>query len=225
MTICEGLEDLALPYIRNPNVVAIPNGTTIPDRTSKPGCNGSRLEILSIGRLVLRKGFQDIIRAVDWVKKQGRDDFHLRIIGYGTMEADIRRELERCDVQNNISMLGRVEYSALADYYLSSDCYLFYGGREGSSLAMIEAVSYGLPILASDHPGNRAYVENEKSGYLVSHRDPEALGRAILNLLEHREQLAAMGARSRAIAESFSWANIAQRYDAFFSQVLAQKGS
>ena len=219
VVICEGLEDLALPHIKNPRVTAIPNGTVIPERLAQPGENGPKLQLLSIGRLVLRKGFDDIIRALGLVKKQ-RDDFHLRIVGYGSKEEEIRRVLEDHDVHDHVSMLGRVEYAQLCDYYLGSDCYLFYGDREGSSLAMIEAVSYGLPIVASDHPGNRAYVAQSESGYLVEHKNPQQLSRAILDLLEHRERLPAMGKRSRAIAESFSWANVAQRYDAFFRGVL-----
>ena len=120
------------------------------------------------------KGFDEIIRALSIVKKQ-RDDFHLRIIGYGTKEEAIRHVLEEHDLNHNISILGRVEYTELASYYLSSDCYLFYGDREGSSLAMIEAVSYGLPLIATDHPGNRSYIADGESGYLVEHRNPERL--------------------------------------------------
>jgi phosphatidylinositol alpha-1,6-mannosyltransferase len=219
VVICEGLEDLAMPHIRNPRVTAIPNGTVIPEKLANPGRNGPKLEILSIGRLVLRKGFDEIIRALSIVKKK-RGDFHLRIVGYGTQEEAIRRVLDEHGIGDNVSMLGRVEYAELADYYLGSDCYLFYGDREGSSLAMVEAVSYGLPLIASDHPGNRAYIADGESGLLVEHKNPEKLSRAILDLLEHRERLPAMGAKSRAIAASFSWANVAKRYDAFFRRVL-----
>jgi len=219
VVICEGLEDLALPHIRNPRVTAIPNGTVIPETVARPGQNGPRLEMLSIGRLVLRKGFDEIIRALSLVKKR-RSDFHLRIVGYGKKEDEIRRVLEEHGIHDNVSMLGRVEYEELAAYYLSSDCYLFYGDREGSSLAMIEAVSYGLPLIASDHPGNRAYIKHGESGLLVEHRNPEKLSRAVLDLLEHRDRLPAMGRASRAIAESYSWSNVARRYDEFFRSVL-----
>src|SRR6185369_6626868 len=98
------------------------------------------------------------------------------------------------------------------------------GDREGSSLAMIEAAAYGLPVIASDHPGNRTYVEHGKSGFLVPHPDPKALGRAIRHLVEHRSELAAMGQASRAVAERYSWAAIAARYDAFFQRVMARSG-
>ena len=131
--------------------------------------------------------------------------------------------LEEHRIAENVEFVGRVEYSALGRYYLDSDAYLFYGDREGSSLAMIEAAAFGLPLIASDHPGNRTYVEHGQSGFLVEHKNPGALADAIVHLLEHRAELPAMGQRSRAIAERYSWQRIAERYDAFFQKVLNEQ--
>lgn len=219
LVILDGLQDLALPHVSHGRHVVIPNGTTLPDRTALPGTHGDRLELLSIGRLVLRKGFGEILEALGRVRKQ-RSDFRLRIVGYGRAEDEIRRVLEAHEIADNVEFVGRVEYSALPSYYLGADAYLFYGAREGSSLAMIEAAAYGLPLIASDHPGNRTYVEHGQSGFLVEHQNPGALADAILHLLEHRDALPAMGRRSRLIAERYSWQRIAERYDAYFRQVL-----
>jgi glycosyltransferase involved in cell wall biosynthesis len=220
VVVLEGLEDLAMPHIHHDRVVTIPNGATLPPVSARPGENGPRLELLSIGRLVLRKGFHEIIAALGIVK-QKRDDFRLRIVGYGRAEDDIRSVLRTHGVEDHVVFLGRVEYKEIAPYYLASDGYLFYGAREGSSLAMIEAAAYGLPLIASDHPGNRTFVENGESGFLVEHRNPEALAGAILHLLEHKDRLAAMGKRSREIAEGYTWAKIAERYDHVLRRAIA----
>jgi glycosyltransferase involved in cell wall biosynthesis len=220
VVILEGLEDLALPHVKHQRHMIIQNGATIPSESARPGSRDGRLELLSIGRLVLRKGFREIIEALAQVRRQ-RSDFHLRIVGYGRGESEIRSVLDAHELSDNVTLLGRVEYSKLGSCYLSSDAYLFYGDREGSSLAMIEAAAYGLPIVASDHPGNRTFVEQGVSGYLVPHGKPEALAEAILQLLEHRAALGDMGRRSREIAERYSWTNIARRYEEFFRRVLA----
>jgi glycosyltransferase involved in cell wall biosynthesis len=222
VVICEGLEDIAGPLIDNPFVTAIPNGTVIPDALARPGRNGDVLQLLSIGRLVLRKGFQDIIAALGIVKKERRD-FHLSIVGYGKAEDEIMRVLQEHDVTDHITFLGRVEYKDLGAHYLGADAYLFYGDREGSSLAMVEAAAYGLPVLASDHPGNQAYIDHGKSGYLVPHGDPKALADVVLDLLRHKDRLPELGRRSREIGESFSWTRVAERYDAFFRRVMAAR--
>jgi glycosyltransferase involved in cell wall biosynthesis len=118
-------------------------------------------------------------------------------------------------------LVGRVEYAALADYYLGSDCYIFYGGREGSSVAMMEALAYGLPILASDHLENATFVKPDQNGYLVEHPNPEALSRAMIKILDAKDRLPEMGRRSRAVAEHYSWAHAAHLYHVFFEQVLS----
>jgi glycosyltransferase involved in cell wall biosynthesis len=217
--VCEGLEDVVEPYLDHRHFTAIPNGTVLPVEVANPNQNGSTLQLLSIGRLVLRKGFHEIVKALKIVKRE-REDFHLRIIGYGRAEDEIRRVLEEQSLSRNVSLVGRVEYQELGECYLGSDAYLFYGDREGSSLAMVEAAAYGLPIIASDHPGNRTYVKNAESGFLVEYGNPDALARAVLYMLEHRDALPDMGRNSRAIAEAYSWANVAAYYDDFLRDAL-----
>jgi glycosyltransferase involved in cell wall biosynthesis len=219
VVVCEGLEDLVEPYLNHRRFTAIPNGTLLPTAEAHPNENGAVLQLLSVGRLVLRKGFQEIIKALGIVRRE-RDDFHLRIVGYGEAEDEIRRVLEEHSVSANVSLLGRVEYQQLGEYFLCSDAYLFYGDREGSSLAMIEAGAYGLPIIASDHPGNRTYVKNGESGFLVEYKNPEALARAVLFMLEHRETLPRMGRTSREIAMTYSWSNVSVLYDDFLRNYL-----
>jgi glycosyltransferase involved in cell wall biosynthesis len=176
-----------------------------------------RLEILSIGRIVLRKGFQQILEALALLAAQ-RQDFHLTIVGYGTHEEELREALRSRGLEPFITLVGRVEYAKLKVYYLQSDCYLFYGAREGSSLAMIEALSYGLPIVASDDPGTRAYVVPGENGDLVEHLRPDKLAAALQRLLDNRADIPRLGERSREIAMQYSWANIARRYDRFFHE-------
>ncbi len=223
VVVLDGLQDLALPHVQHERTTIIPNGATLPERAAQPGSHGSTLELLSIGRLVLRKGFGEILEALGLVREK-RSDFRLKIVGYGRAEDEIRRVLDAHRIADNVEFVGRVEYSKLAPYYLGADAYLFYGDREGSSLAMIEAAAYGLPLVVSDHPGNRTYVEHGRSGLLVEHKNPRALADAILHLLENRGALEQMGAESRAIAERYTWQRIAERYDAFFREILSRRG-
>jgi len=217
--ICEGLEDVAGPMISNTHLGVIANGTDLPTQISSPGERDGKLQFLSIGRLVLRKGFMDVIKALAEVKKQ-RSDFLLTIIGYGVEADRLQQYLEQYDMCGNIVLAGRVEYDELVKYYLNSDCYIFYGDMEGSSLAMVEALAYGLPIIASDHPGNRSYIKQGDNGLLVEHKNYLALADAISEVLEKRGELPAWGARSRHIASHYSWSNIAKQYKKFFDSAI-----
>jgi glycosyltransferase involved in cell wall biosynthesis len=201
-------------------VVSIPNGAALPERVAAPGSRPGDLKLLSIGRLVFRKGFQEIIQALDLVKQE-RSDFQLDIVGYGRDEAAIRAALDASTVRDHVNLRGRVEYERLSECYLGADAYLFYGRREGSSLAMIDAAAYGLPIVASDHPGNRTFVRHGENGFLVEHGNHRALADGVLELLRNRERIAEFGRKSRALAEEYSWSRIAERYDEFFRKTLA----
>jgi glycosyltransferase involved in cell wall biosynthesis len=219
VVLLEGIEDLARPHIHHDRVTLIPNGASLPDRVAEPGARPGPLQLLSIGRLVFRKGFQDIIQALDLVRQE-RSDFRLNIVGYGRDEAAIRDALAKSTVGDLVTFVGRVEYARLSENYLAADAYLFYGRREGSSLAMIDAAAYGLPIVASDHPGNRSYVRQNENGLLVEQGNHRALAQAILELLRRRDELPAFGRKSRELAEGYSWPRIAERYDAFFRQSI-----
>jgi glycogen(starch) synthase len=222
VVLLEGIEDLARPHIRHDRVTSIPNGCSIPTRVATPGSRTEHVNLLSIGRLVFRKGFQDIIAALDLVKKE-RADFRLSIVGYGRDEAAIREALARSTVGDHVVLCGRVEFEKLSEYYLDADAYLFYGKREGSSLAMIDAAAYGLPIIASDHPGNRTFVRHGENGLLVEHGNHQALADAVLELLSRRDELPRLGRASRAIAEGYSWQRIAERYEAVFKRAIDWK--
>jgi len=93
VVVLDGLEDLALPHIRHARVTTIPNGTSIPAERAHPNQNGPKLQLLSVGRLVLRKGFHTILQALALVRKS-RTDFHLSILGYGRAEEEIRKVLK-----------------------------------------------------------------------------------------------------------------------------------
>jgi len=217
--ICDGLQDIVQPLINNSNSVVIPNGTSIQTFFAKPGSSSDVIQFLTIGRLVGRKGFVEIIRALSMVKKQ-TTNFHLTIVGYGTYEKEIQKILEEYDLHNHVTLAGRVEYEKLIDYYLHADCYLFYGDREGSSLAMIEALSYGLPIIATDHPGNTTYVKNGINGLLVEHDSIRKLSEAIVEVINNKSRLPCWGEKSKEIAGRYSWDTIAAQYHKVFSSVI-----
>jgi glycosyltransferase involved in cell wall biosynthesis len=219
VAILDGLQDLAGPLINNNVTAVIPNGATIPSLRASPGTSGGKIRFLSIGRLVLRKGFGDILKAFSKVKERGLD-FELSIVGYGGQDKVLEQLLRDYDISDNVRLVGRVEYDQLKDFYLNADCYIFYGKREGSSLAMIEAIAYGLPVIATKHPGNSTFVESGANGFLVDENDIDALSAAFCRTIEKGSELRDWGTRSREIAATYSWTEIAKKYDELFKRAM-----
>ena len=72
--------------------------------------------------------------------------------------------------------------------------------REGLSKVLIEAAAAGLPLVATDIPGNRSIVQDGVNGLLVPMKDPESLAKALQELIEDPERCQTMGQASRRIA-------------------------
>lgn len=219
VALLEGLDEVALPFLRNVDFYKVQSGINIPKKMSKPGSNKlKKLRILSIGRLTKRKGFDLIIKACKIVIEKN-DNFHLMIAGYGKEEESLRSLVNKLDLGRNVTLTGRVEYFDLPELYLNSDCYVFFGDVEGQSLAMMDALAYGLPIVCSKHPGNTIFIENGVNGFSVDYPNVKKLSEKILFLMNNYSLLKKMGGKSRSIAKNHSWRNVALTYKRIINKI------
>jgi glycosyltransferase involved in cell wall biosynthesis len=161
--------------------------------------------VLAVGRLVAQKAFSDLLCAFAALPASGRTP-QLRIAGRGHLERALAHEIAERGLADRVALLGvRSDVARLmgaADVYVSSSHW------EGMPVAMLEAMSSGLPVVATD-VGDVARVLGEECGVLVPARDPAALARALDELLgdpARRERLGAAGrirARSHFGAEAW----------------------
>jgi len=134
-----------------------------------------------------------------------RPELRLVMLGAGSQAGLLRRILK--DVEATPGGLprvlypGQVSYADLPRYYRSAGLYLSASRSDGSSISLLEALACGLPALVSDIPGNREWVTHGENGWLFSTGDVAALTQGILNAVEQRRQLAALGRNARRIAE------------------------
>jgi glycosyltransferase involved in cell wall biosynthesis len=96
---------------------------------------------------------------------------------------------------------GQVSYAELPQFYRSADLYVAATRSDGTSISLLEAMACGCPVLVSDIPGNREWVEEGVNGWLFPEGNAEALAQGILRAIEVRKQLPRMGEAARQIAE------------------------
>jgi len=96
---------------------------------------------------------------------------------------------------------GLVGFNDLPRYYRSADLYISASHSDGSSISLLEAMACGRPVLVSDIPGNREWVQPGVNGWLFPDGDADALAEAILHALDQRSRLPEMGIQARQIAE------------------------
>jgi glycosyltransferase involved in cell wall biosynthesis len=150
--------------------------------------NDNNFVILSVSRLVKRKGIEYLIEAVSKIPDP---KVQLMIVGGGPEQENLKKVAERLKVNDRVTFTGRV--SSLTPYYQKADVVALVsyiveeeGDFEGLGLVLLEAQSHGKPVIGTESGGIPETFENERTGILVPERDAEAIRRAIVKLRNHK---------------------------------------
>ncbi|MEO1528947.1 MAG: glycosyltransferase [Planctomycetota bacterium] len=188
----------------------IPNG--IPERVESPvdrvvafdrlQVSTDRKLILAVGRLWPQKRYRDLIWAAELLAT-ARQDTTLIIIGDGPQKAELLRFRDDVTTPLHVGFVGpREDVSELLPH---ADLFWIGSEYEGQSNAVIEAMQAGVPVIASEIPGNRDLVRDDETGRLVPLGDRAAFARESIDLLEHPEAASRLAeAAKMRIATEFS---------------------
>jgi len=153
--------------------------------------------ILSVGRLVERKGHILVLRAFQKILKLD-PSIRLSIVGDGPEYPKIIDYIERNSLGENVRVHRNVSDDFLRAQYREHQIFILAnlmldnGDCEGAPNVLIEAAAYGLPSIAGEEGGTSDVVEHEKSGYLLDPRDIDNLAEVIYDLLSDEEKLKKM---------------------------------
>jgi colanic acid/amylovoran biosynthesis glycosyltransferase len=171
----------------------------------KPKPRG-KLRLLTIARLVEKKGVEYGIRAVTKVLKS-HPDIEYKIAGDGHLRNSLQKLIEELKVFDNIELLGWqnqeqiIEALREADILLAPSVTSQSGDREGIPGAIVEALAWGLPVLSTRHSGIPEVIQDGESGFLVPERNTDALAEKLEYLIEHPELWPEMGRKGRKYVE------------------------
>ena len=173
---------------------------------SKPN---AQARLLSIGRLVEKKGFEYGIRGVARILRRF-PDIRYDIVGDGPERPKLERLIVELGIANNVRLLGwqaREEVLRLLErthMFLAPSVTSRTGDQEGIPLVLHEAMASGLPVVSTYHTGIPELVDDGESGFLVPERDAEALANRLTHLIEHRAIWREMGRKGRKRIEEFN---------------------
>lgn len=157
------------------------------------------VRLLFVGQCVARKGLNDIARAMDVLKGS---NIRLTIAGAYDRDAPYMRSL----LENpNVEVLGLVDRKQVAELCMKSDVFVFPSCTEGMSLACLEAMGSGLPIICTFNSGVNDLVVEGETGFFVTPGDWHDLLEKIKMLSSDRRLLADMGMNAYNRALDFSW--------------------
>jgi L-malate glycosyltransferase len=210
-----GLRELALKSAPDQKIETVFNGVDtekfVP--ATKPK-NNDRIVLFSTGRLIQRKGYQYLIEALSC-----RNEFELWLAGDGNMRDQLAKQATDAGV--DVKFLGRLGRSAVIERLQKADLFVLPSLNEGMSNSILEAISCGLAVVATDVGGSAELVAEHSNGFLVNKASSESLLEALEHYSANRDLIASHGLASRKRAEQMSWAKMANQYLEIYSRIIA----
>lgn len=158
--------------------------------------------LLSVGRLVEKKGFPDLLKACGILRERGVR-FLCKIIGEGPDRSALEEEIRRLQLQDTVQLEGAMTHKHLLQYYRQATLFVLpclvtaAGDRDGIPNVILEAMAAQLPIVSTTISGIPEAVTDGVNGVLVEERNPAALANALQELLENPEKVRDMGRAGR----------------------------
>lgn len=173
--------------------------------------------LLTVGRLVPRKGVDTVLRALPRVLRV-QPDVEYRIVGSGPDRPRLITLARELQIGSSVKFMGNVPDEHLPALYRNAHVYVMPAREErqsasieGFGIVYLEASACGLPVIAGRSGGAVEAVLHGKTGYLVDPHAPDALADTLIHLLQDHELRARLGARGRQwIEEEMNWDRAAQ---------------
>lgn len=151
-----------------------------------------KLNIVSVGRLTWKKGYEFALRAMTILKQKGIP-FSYKIIGAGTHKQAIQFAISELGLDGEVELLGLLPKNEIAAVLKGADVFLHPAVSEGFCNAVIEAQAIGLPVIATSADGLSENIENGVTGLIVPVYDAEAIAEKLQWCFDNRQQLPYMG--------------------------------
>ena len=214
------LRQLAIDSDGGCNIEVIPNGVDTerfaPART--PRGKDDPLQVLCVSRLIPRKGLTTLIEAAAELRDS---NIEVEIVGSGEMARGLRKLIRSLHLQQCVSLTGFMARPELASRYRRADIFVLPSLSESCAMALLEALSSGLPVIVSNVGGNPEIVRHEENGLLFEAGSSAGLAAALRRLTAAPALRARMSENNLSkIRTQHAWQHIARRYEGVYRRVV-----
>lgn len=203
----------------------IPLGLKTPsfERASRSelGLSEDDFLIISIGRLVKRKGLEFLLQAV---AKIGNPNVRVLLVGEGPERGQLESLALGLRISPQVCFTGTVSEERKFQLLSASDVFVLCSLHEGFGIVYLEAMHCGLPVVAADEGGQTDFLEDGKNGFLVPSGDSETLSTKLLSLLQSKELRENIGVNNMECVKHFSIDATAEKYEEVLEQMVKEKG-
>lgn len=187
--------------------------------------------ILQLGRMVPRKGVDNVIEALSFLKSS-TPKTRLLIVGGETETpnpklcpeiARLQKIAEELEVASSVTFVGRRDRHLLKYFYSSADIFITTPWYEPFGITPLESMACGTPVIGANVGGIKYSVKNGETGYLVPPKDPQALALKIDHLLSNKTLLKKMQVNClKRVHHLFTWKKIAESVAKVYEDVLIE---
>jgi glycosyltransferase involved in cell wall biosynthesis len=163
--------------------------------------NNSFLKLVSIGRLVKRKGFIYLLEALAALPKY--INFELNLIGEGPLKSELIVAAKNMDLLDKVKFRGHISEEEKYELLSNSDVYVLSSLHEGMGIVLQEAMYAGLPIISTNVGGQNDLLTDGENAVMVEPADKEALKAAILKIYENKAIREKLGQNNKAKIKQF----------------------
>jgi glycosyltransferase involved in cell wall biosynthesis len=198
---------------------------------AKLGLAQDKFIVLQLGRMVPRKGIDNVIESLAILRAQHGVDAQLLVVG-GEPEqhgvavtpelARLRSLAARLGVAGHVLFTGPRERDALRNYYSAADVFVTTPWYEPFGITPVEAMACARPVIGADVGGIKSTVADGETGFLLPPRNPQALAQRLAFLHDNPALARAMGAQGlRRAWRFYTWRTVAERAVAIYLAALA----
>lgn len=199
----------------------VPNGVELARFVPVERPPNPAVKILLIGRLIPRKGFQYVVRALPRLRELTNVPFEIEVVGTGAMRRHLDDLAASLGVSHLLKYVGTIPYEKLQLAYQGADIFALTSESEGMPCATLEAMGCGLPIVTTDVAGNQEIVYEGVNGFLIPIGDTEKLAQSLAWLIRDPALRRRLGAESRRLVQPYEWREIVRRYNSIFTEVVS----
>ena len=183
------------------------------------GLPGDSIVMIAVGRLVPRKGSDQLVRMVSLLRNPR---LRLVLLGDGPEYAPLKRQAHELGVANQVILPGFVTNQQKIDFLAASDIYVSTSQHEGFGLVVLEAMAQGLPVVCYNHGGQTDFLKTGVSGAVVPLNDLDQFMRELNELVINAEKREMISQQNKVDVEHLFIENCASRYEALFAELTGK---
>ncbi len=183
--------------------------------------------VVAVGRLVYKKGFRYLLQAAPQILA-AHPTARIVIGGGGDIEAELRAQAMALGLGDRLIFTGGLSHPEVLALIAAAELFVMpsirdpKGNVDGLPIVVLEAMACGRPVVASDVSGMPLAIEDGVSGLLVAEREPEALARAVNQVLADSELAQRIGEAARQrVADELNWDAVAETHHRLYAAAVA----